>query len=125
MTNLAARAEVVKLARELDTAPENLAFLLDSDPTAIRRVRQRMHRSLDAPYRPMFQRLAKVSALVPNSLAIAIATRYFGPMLCGMIASSLTPERAVGLIGHVPVDFLADLAPYVDPDAATPGARTM
>ncbi|MFB7715812.1 hypothetical protein [Nocardia sp. NPDC056100] len=123
MTSLATRAEVVKLARELDTAPEDLAFLLESDAAAVRRVRQRMHRSLDAPHRPMFQRLAKVSALVPNTLAISIATRFFGPMLCGRIASSLTPERAVGLIGHVPVEFLADLAPYVDPDAAAPIVR--
>ncbi|MEV6773332.1 hypothetical protein AB0N05_32340 [Nocardia sp. NPDC051030] len=123
MTNLAARAEVVKLARELHTAPEDLAFLLESDPVAIRRVRKQMHRTLDSRYRPMFDRLARVSGLIPNSLAIAIATRFFGPALCGMIASSLSPERAVALIGQVPVDFLADVAPYVDPDAATPIVR--
>lgn len=120
MTSLASRAEVVKLARELHLAPEDLGFLLDSDPVALRRLRQGMYRALDAPYRPMFERLARVSGLIPNSLAVAIATRFFGPMLCGMVASSLSPDRAVALIGHVPVEFLADLAPYVDPDAAAP-----
>ncbi|MFE3187573.1 hypothetical protein ACFXHA_01105 [Nocardia sp. NPDC059240] len=120
MTSLAARAEVVKLARELQVAPADLGFLLESDPAAVRRVRQGMYRALDAPYRPMFGRLAKVSGLIPNSLAIAIATRFFGPMLCGMVASSLSPERAAALIGHVPLPFLCDVAPYVDPDAATP-----
>ncbi|MCU1643788.1 MAG: hypothetical protein JWN03_4063 [Nocardia sp.] len=120
MTSLAGRAEVVKLARELHTAPDELGFLLESDPVAIRRVRQSMHHALDSPYRPMFERLAKVSALIPNTLAIAIATRFFGPMLCGMIATSLSPERAVALIGHVPTTFLADTAPYVDPTAAAP-----
>ncbi|GAB2541048.1 hypothetical protein [Nocardia heshunensis] len=120
MTSLAARAEVVKLARELHIAPADLEFLQQSDPVAIRRVRQGMYRALDAPYRPMFDRLAKVSGLIPNSLAIAIATRFFGPMLCGMVASSLSPERAAALIGHVPLPFLADVAPFVDPEAATP-----
>ncbi|MVU78615.1 hypothetical protein GPX89_15335 [Nocardia sp. ET3-3] len=123
MTSLAARAEVVKLARELHVAPEDLAFLLDSDPTAVRRVRQGMYRALDARYRPVFEGLAKVSGLIPNSLAIAIATRFFGPVLCGMVASSLSPDRAAALIGHVPLDFLADVAPYVDPEAATPIVR--
>ncbi|MBL1077024.1 hypothetical protein JK358_21740 [Nocardia sp. 2] len=123
MTNLAARAEVIKLARELHTPAEDLAFLLDSDPAAIRRIRHGMHAALDARHRPMFDRLAKVSALVPNSLAVAIATRYYGPVLCGMIASSLSPERAVALIGHVPTDFLADVSVHVDPAAATPIVR--
>lgn len=40
-----------------------------------------------------------------------------------MIASSLSPERARALIGNVPVGFLADLAPYVDPEAAAPIVR--
>lgn len=123
MTSLAARAEVMKLARELHTAPADLGFLLESDPVAIRRVRQAMYRSLDAPHRPMLRLVAKVSGMVPNTLAIAIATRFFGPMLCGMVASSLSPERAVSLIGQVPVEFLADVAQYVDPEAATPIVR--
>lgn len=120
MTSLAARAEVVKLARELHTAPEELEFLLESDPQAVRQFRRGLHRGLDAKHRPMFDRLAKASALLPNSLAVTIATRIFGPVLCGMIAPSLSPERAQSLIGHVPMRFLADLAPYVDPEAATP-----
>ncbi|AYF78079.1 hypothetical protein D7D52_34430 [Nocardia yunnanensis] len=123
MTSLAARAEVVKLARELQVDATELAFLLDSDPVAVRRVRQGMYRALDAPYRPMFERLAKVSALIPIGVSVAIATRFFGPMLCGMVASSLSPERAAAMIGHVPVPFLADVAPYVDPEAATPIVR--
>ncbi|WP_157514064.1 hypothetical protein [Nocardia concava] len=120
MTSLASRAEVVKLARELHITPEDLDFLLDSDPVALRRLRRGMYRALDAPYRPMFERLAWVSGMIPNSLAVTIATRFFGPMLCGMVASSLSPDRAVDLIGHVPVEFLADVSAYVDPDAATP-----
>lgn len=120
MTSLAARAEVVKLARELHTAPEDLAFLLESDPAALRTFRRGVHQSLDATHRPMFQRVARVSGLMPIGLSVTIATRFFGPALSGMVASSLTPERAVAVIGHVPVDFLADVAPYVDPDAATP-----
>lgn len=120
MGSLAARAEVVKLARELHVPAEDLAFLLDSDEAAVRRFRRGIHHALDAPHRPMFQLLARVSALIPNTLAVGIATRFFGPMLCGMMASSLSPERAVALIGHMPVEFLADAAPYVDPEAAAP-----
>ncbi|MBF6328126.1 hypothetical protein [Nocardia transvalensis] len=120
MTNLEARAEVIKLARELLVEPGELRFLEDAAPEAIRTFRKDVHRRLDAPHRPMFQRLARVSALVPGPLAVRIAMRFYGPMFVGMVATEVPPERAVGLIGHVPTQFLADATPYVDPDAAGP-----
>ncbi|KAA0023339.1 hypothetical protein [Antrihabitans cavernicola] len=119
MSSLAARAEVVKLARELSLQPEELEFLQSSSPDALRAFRREVMTQLDAPYRQTFALLAKATGLIPNSIAAKIATRYFGPLLCGKVAAELDPERASKLIGHFPVEFLADTTGYIDPDAAT------
>ncbi|MCX5045908.1 hypothetical protein OG921_22320 [Aldersonia sp. NBC_00410] len=118
MTSLATRAEVIKLAREFHVDAGDLVFLQDAPPEAIRTFRSAVAAQLDAPHRPMFRRLGAASGLVPNSIAVAVATRYFGPMLCGMVSTEIGADRAAKLIGHVPVDFLADTAPYIDPGAA-------
>lgn len=118
MTTLAARAEVIKLARELAVEPERLDFLRAASAPDVRRFRKRLSAEMDAPHRPMFRKLAAASKLLPNALTVKIAMRYFGPMLCGMVASELTSDRAAALMNHIPVDFLADGTRYVDPDAA-------
>jgi len=123
VTGLAARAEVIKLARELSVEPERLDFLRAVDELDIRRFRRRVCHELDAPHRPLFRKLAMASQLLPNSLTVKIAVKYFGPMLCGMVASELSADRAAALMSHVPVDFLADATPYVDPVAAEPIIR--
>lgn len=120
MSKLAARAEVIKLARELSVDPGQLDFLRDATPLEIRRFRERICAELDAPHRPMFRKLAAASKLLPNPVTVKIAMRFFGPMLCGMVASELTADRASALLNHIPVDFLADATQYVDPVAAIP-----
>ena len=125
MSSLAARSEVVKLARELSVDPEELAFLRDSPTDALRTFRREVVTQLDAPHRHIFKTVAAASAMVPNAISVKIATRYFGPLLCGKVATELSPERASKLIGHVPVDFLADTTSYVDPDAAAPLIRAL
>ncbi|MBU3064589.1 hypothetical protein KO481_24035 [Nocardia sp. NEAU-G5] len=123
MTSLESRAEVIKLARELQTEPERLDFLEGAAPEAIRAFRRSVHQRLDAPHRPMFRRIAKVGALVPGTLAVRIAMRYYGPMFVGMVATEVPPARAADLIGSVPPEFIADAAPYVDPEAVGPIVR--
>lgn len=118
MTTLAARAEVIKLARALAVEPERLDFLREAPAADVRRFRERLMAELDAPHRPMFRKLAGASKLLPNALTAKIAMKYFGPMLCGMVASELEPDRAAALMHHIPVDFLADATVYVDPVAA-------
>ncbi|TSD96071.1 hypothetical protein FOS14_17080 [Skermania sp. ID1734] len=125
MTSLAARAEVIKLARELIAEPSDVEFLREAPPEAVREFRRAAAKQLNAPHRQMFRKLALASNLVPNPIAVKIATRYFGPMLCGMVAAELSADRAAKLIGHVPVDFLADTTRYIDPDAATPLIRAL
>lgn len=120
MTTLAARAEVIKLARELSVDPERLDFLREADAEDLRRFRGRLAEELDAPHRPMFRKLAAASKLLPNQITVKIAMKYFGPMLCGMVASELTADRAASLMNHIPVEFLADATQYVDPSAAEP-----
>jgi hypothetical protein len=125
VTSLESRAEVIKLARVLQTEPERLDFLEGAAPEAIRAFRRSVHQRLDAPHRPMFQRIARVSALVPGTLAVRIAMRYYGPMFVGMVATEVPPERAADLIGSIPPEFIADAAPYVDPEAVGPIVRAL
>ena len=125
MTTLATRAEIVKLARELMIEPDDIAFLEGASPEALRQFRNSVRRQIDAPHKKMLGALAKASSLIPNSISATIATRHFGPMLCGMVAAELPPEKAKAMIGHLDVDFLADVCPYIDPDAATPIIRTL
>lgn len=118
MSSLAARAEVIKLARELASEPETLDFLREAPADDLREFRQRLTHELDTPHRPMFRKLAQASKLLPNAITVKIAMKYFGPMLCGMVASELTADRAAALMNHIPVEFLADATQYVDPVAA-------
>lgn len=115
MTHSITESEITKLARELGTDPSELAFLTDSSPEALRTIRYRIAGSLDEPHRPMFRRLARASAIVPVALAATIATRFFGPMLCGAVASELAADRAATMVGHLPMKFVADVTPYINP----------
>lgn len=118
MSALASRAEVIKLARELAADPDELEFLREASVADLRHFRQRVVGELDARHRPMFRKLAATSKLLPNAVTVKIAMKYFGPMLCGMVASELTAERAAALMNHIPVEFLADATHYVDPVAS-------
>ncbi len=125
MTSLAARAEVIKLARTLDVDPKEIDFLRTAPPENIRAFRRATTTALDAPFRTFTSRLAKAGTLLPSAVAAKIATAFFGPMLSGSIVSELPPGKAAALIGHVPLDFLADTAQYLDPDAAAPLVRAL
>ena len=115
MTHSITESEITKLARELGTDPSEFAFLAGSSPEALRTIRYSIAARLDEPHRPMFRRLARASALVPVALAATIATRFFGPMLCGAVASEIAAERAAGMIAHLPMKFVADVTPYINP----------
>jgi hypothetical protein len=115
VTHSITESEITKLARELGTEPSEFAFLAGSTPEALRNLRYCIAARLDEPHRPMFRRLARASSLVPVALGASIATRFFGPMLCGAVASELAADRAASFIGHLPMKFVADVTPYVNP----------
>jgi len=114
---LEGRAEVMKLARLLDTAPERLAYLERLTPGGVRALRERATVALyEGDCR--FGRIALASRIPPAALTAWIAQHLFGALLCARVAGLLDTRRAVDLAGRMPPAFLADLAVQLDPRRA-------
>ncbi|TLF77501.1 hypothetical protein [Nocardia cyriacigeorgica] len=113
--HLLALAETTKLARLLGVPTEQLGFLLDLPPEAIREFRDR---STDMLFDRDRSKLAKVAAaanLVPVAISAKVAARAFGPVLCAAVAASVEPRRAVEIAAALPAPFLAEAAIALDP----------
>lgn len=115
MGELAARAEVSKLAHELGADADLLTFLTKDDEAALAELRTTIAHALFAVHEPRLRRIAGLATLLPPPLAARIAELALGPMLCGRIAGVLDVATAVRLAGHFPAPFLAKLTRWLDP----------
>lgn len=112
-------AEVVKLGRLLSEPPERLDYLERLEPGQLRELREL---ATDVHYdsdQDRFKRIALASMLLPASLTAVIARKAFGALLCARIAGVLGTDHAIALAGHMPTEFLADLAVELDPRRAS------
>ena len=127
---LQTRAEILKLARLLDSPPERLAYLEKVPAQDIRRLREQVTDLLFTANEMTFKRLAAASRLLPVSLVALIGRQAFGPVLAARITGLLDPHRAIEMADTMPIEFLADVAIEIDPRRATaviagmPSART-
>jgi len=115
---LAARAEILKLARLLGVPPERLAYLEEVPAADIRQLREQATDMLFTAHDGALGRLAAASRLLPVGLVALIGERAFGPILAARIAGLLEPHRAVEIAGRLPTEFLADVAVELDPRRA-------
>lgn len=115
MSVLASRAERVKMSRLLDASEERLAFLDEVAPEDVARVRERIADLLHDQGAGAFDNLLSASKLLPDALTAKIAQTVFSPVISALVSSKLEPKRARKLIGHIDVDYLADMAPHLDP----------
>ncbi len=118
--DLAARAEVVKLARALGTTPEGVGFTTSLGARDIRRLRERVVGALYDEHRAAFRRVAAITRTLPTPLNVRITLRAFTPMLAARVAGEMTPERAAALADRMPVDYLAEACAHLDPRRAAP-----
>jgi len=118
MSRLDHLAETIKLARLLAVEPEALAFLADLDHQTLRALRERLSDTLFEDTRPMLQRAAKASRLLPLALIAKVGERVFGPVLCARMASLMDPARAIAVAQRMPDAFLADVSALLDPGRA-------
>lgn len=120
-TDLATRAELVKLARALGTSDlsqvEFAAVLPHED---IRRVRERVVATLYDEHRAAFQRVAAITRVLPTAVNVRIALRAFPPLLAARVAGEMTPDRAAELADRMPVEYLAEVCVHLDPRRAAP-----
>jgi hypothetical protein len=113
---LRARAEVERLARLLGTEPEELGFLVERvEPDAIGVLRHQLTDVLFDMTSPRLEKVAGASRLLPPPLAASLAERALGPVLCAMIAGSVSPDQVVDLATRLSPEFLAQVALHLDP----------
>jgi hypothetical protein len=125
MGELAARAEVIKLAHELSSDPGDFAFLQAAPEEEVALLRATLSRALFAAHEPRLRRLAHLSRLLPPPLAAKIAEAALGPMLCGRVAGALDVPGAIRLAGHLHPSFLAKVSHSLDPQRSADIVRSL
>jgi len=112
---LAARAEVLKLARLLAVEPGELEFLQDLPPGELRQFRElATDRLFDAGARAL-SRVGAAAKLLPSGLVATIAQHAFGPLLCARAAGAVDTDKAIDVAQRLPPEFLADVTVELDP----------
>ncbi|TSE00278.1 hypothetical protein FOS14_07560 [Skermania sp. ID1734] len=115
MSSLATRAEIAKLAALLGTSPEDLSYLEPFDAVTLRTLREQATDRLFDADKGRLLGLAKASKLVPTALTAKIAEHVFAPALAARVADLVEPARAVDMAKRLPLSYLADMTPHLDP----------
>lgn len=117
--SIEARAELLKLARLLGRAPDELAYLEAVSVLELRQLREQVTETLFDSHLGALNRLASASRLLPVGVVAQLAEKVFGPLLSARITGLLDPERAVDVGSRLPASFLADVAVELDPRRAS------
>ena len=120
MRNPAIRAELVKLARILETDVESLEHLSYLEADRLRTLREGITEALFEKFRTTFSGFAKLSAMLPLGISSRISERVLGPTLSGRIAGEMPPQKAIDLSERLSDTFLADTCLHIDPVRARP-----
>lgn len=118
--DLATKAELVKLARALDTTPERVAFATALDHGDVRHLREQVVGVLYDEHRVAFQRVATITRFLPTPVNVRIALRAFSPLLAARVAGEMPAEKAAELANRMPVEYLAESCVHLDPRRAAP-----
>ncbi|HSW13545.1 MAG TPA: hypothetical protein VLI06_11945, partial [Solimonas sp.] len=118
MSRLAARSELMKLARSFEAAPEQLAFLATLPSEALRHLRLALLDRYHDERRRLFQRLARVERWLPLWLTVLIARWWLGPQLTARLAGVMPAEHAALITRRLAPEFMAEVAAWLDPRRA-------
>jgi len=113
------RAEVIKLARLLNTDADELAALEDVPPEDLRELRETITSRLFDGHVGAFRRAVHASGILPTGVSATIAEKAMGPLLCARLAGLVPTERAIGVAAHLSPDFLTEVAINMDPRRAS------
>lgn len=115
MSTIAAKAEVLKLARLLGVAEKDFAFLESFDALSIRALREQMTAQLYDDGKALLQKVAAATKLTPTSISAVIAEKALGPLLCARVASLVGADKAIDIAKRLPAPFLAEVCLHLDP----------
>lgn len=109
------RAELDKLGHLLEVPVADLAGMASGGSVNLRRLRQRIHQRVFDDRRERFQRLEKLTRVLPQTAVAKFAVSAFGPRLSGRLVGEMNSLRAVKIAERLDPTFLADVALHVDP----------
>ncbi len=113
MTALARRAELAKLAHLIGRPVE-----LPLDAAELRALREQLSARLFDDARPVLQRVATGSRLLPAALVARVGESVFGATLCAQVAGLLATPYALDLALRMSDPFLAEVSAAIDPRSA-------
>jgi hypothetical protein len=119
VSTLETRAEIARLAALLRVSEAHLAFIAHQDPETLRTLRDQVTDRLFDADRNVLEAIAKANGMVPGSVSSKIAVKAFPPSLAARVAGVLGTDKAIDMARRVPVAYLADLAPHLDPRRVT------
>ncbi|HSX69256.1 hypothetical protein [Nocardioides sp.] len=119
MSTTETRVEITRLASLLGCSEDALEMLAEQPAGVLKELRDRLTDRLFDANRDILLGLARTTKIVPGAVAAKIATAAFPPQLAARVAGVMETDAAVSLASRVPVTFLADLAPKLDPRRVT------
>ncbi|QIK76341.1 hypothetical protein [Nocardioides piscis] len=118
MADLRSRIEVAKLASELGTTTERLAFLAEHDVEDIRALHTTISTVLHERNEDRITRLAGLAPLLPTAITARIAEHAMGPLVSARFAGAISPDDAAKLAKKLRPAFLSEVAACLDPQRA-------
>lgn len=107
--------EVLKFARLVGRAPEDVAVLADVPEQEARAYREAVTELLFDDAAGRLRPAAAAAPLLPTKVLAIIAEKALGPLVCARLASLVDGRRAADVAGHLDPPFLAEVAAELDP----------
>lgn len=115
MSRLANQAELMKLAAAMEVPIEQIKFLAEVPPQALRHFRMAMIDRVFDQQQSLFRWFAAWVRWIPIWLSVLIVRFWLGLVIATRIAGALPAWRAAAIAQHVPTEFMADIAKGLDP----------
>lgn len=112
-------AERLRLAALLEVEPDCLPCVDDIDARELAALNDACRAALHEAHRPLYQRLARSSRLLPASLSAWIAEHVLGPLLAAHTASEMSVPATMAMCRHLSSRFMAEVTSHMDLDRVT------
>lgn len=119
MDTLRGHAERLRIAALLEVEPDRLACLQDLSAHELVALHDACRAALHEAHRPLYQRLARSSRLLPASLSAWIAEHTLGPLLAAHTAAEMSVPATMAMCRHLSARFMAEVTPHLELDRVT------